>query len=268
MIEAAPIALPFVLLGASWVGWRVQRALPSHHRTRETVDAIRLVLGMLVTFAALVLGLLTSGAKGHFDLHQRNLQTYGIDLIAMDLRLREYGAEGDAARATLRSYTAAALADTWPNEPQPAGSFPRQIARMTPGSLESPSLGTMLLHVDQAIAGFSPANPLQQRLLPLLMSRMEQTLQDRWILIGSAKATISWPFFAVMVAWLVLVFAIFGLSAPANGAVYAVIGVAALSLSMAVYLIVDFDTPLTGVLKASSAPLRDALVHMDVVDGK
>ncbi len=264
MAEASPLALTFVLLAACWGGWRVQRVLPSHHRSRDTVDAVRLVLGMLVTFAALVLGLLTSSAKSHFDAHQRNLQAYSIDLISMDQRLREYGPPADAARAVLRAYTAAALADTWPEEPLPAGTYPRHVVSIGPDSIESTSLGAMLLSVDQDISQFNPATPLQRQLLPVLSERMQTTLQDRWILVGSAESTLSWPFLSVMIAWLMLVFAIFGLSAPANGAVTAVITLAAVSLSLAMWLIVDFDAPMTGFLKVSSNALREALLHMDM----
>ena len=93
---------------------------------------------------------------------------------------------------------------------------------------------------------------------------MQTTLQDRWQLVGSAQSTLSWPFMSVMVGWLVLIFAIFGLSSPANGAVIAVVALAAVSLSLALWLVVDFDAPLSGLLKVSSAPLREALAHMDM----
>jgi hypothetical protein len=43
-----------------------------------------------------------------------------------------------------------------------------------------------------------------------------------------------------------------------------VIGLAALSLSTALWLIVDFDAPLTGLLKVSSTAIREALMHMDL----
>ena len=107
MAVFTPLVLTLLLLAAGWAGWRVQMALPAHHRTRDSVETVRLVLGMLVTFAALVLGLLTSSAKGHFDTHQSNLQAYSVDLISMDQRLREYGADAAPIRAVLRAYTAA-----------------------------------------------------------------------------------------------------------------------------------------------------------------
>ena len=267
MAELATFIMPPLLMLASVIGWHVQRRLADHHRTRDTVEAVRLVLGMLVTFAALVLGLLTTSAKAHFDEHGRNLQAYSIDLIGVDQRLREYGPRADPIRAMLRAYTAAALADTWPGEPHPDGRYPTTIRPIQPGSAESTALGAMLLEADRQIATLDPATPFQQSLKTLLIARMQDMLQDRWALVGSAKPTLSWPFLSVMTGWLVLVFAVFGLSAPANRVVCAVIGLAALSLSVAVWLIIELDSPLTGLIHASSAPMRDALFHMDMPAG-
>ena len=54
----------FVLLCLSvWVGRFIHARLPETYRTRETVETMQLVIGMLVTFAALVLGLLTASVK-------------------------------------------------------------------------------------------------------------------------------------------------------------------------------------------------------------
>jgi hypothetical protein len=267
MTELAPVFLPVVLLLASFAGWRVQRALAEHHRGRDTIEAVRLVLSMLVTFAALVLGLLTTSAKAHFDRHGAALQTYGIDLIMVDQRLREYGPPADPIRATLRAYTASAVASTWPGEPAPPGRYPTHLDPLAPGSAESTLLGAMLLSVDRDVAELVPATPVQQAMKPLLATRLQTLLQDRWTLVGAAQPTLSWPFLSVMTGWLLLVFAVFGLSAPGNRVVYVVLALAALSLSVAVWLIVELDSPLTGVIQSSSAPLREALLHMDLPGG-
>lgn len=58
----------FVLLCASTgVGMYVRPRLPALHRARESVELMQIVIGMLVTFAALVLGLLTASVKQSYD---------------------------------------------------------------------------------------------------------------------------------------------------------------------------------------------------------
>ena len=47
------------------------------------------------------------------------------DITELDVRLREYGEDAAPIRAQLRAYVAAAIADTWRNEPPPSGAYPR-----------------------------------------------------------------------------------------------------------------------------------------------
>jgi hypothetical protein len=88
-------------------------------------------------------------------------------------------------------------------------------------------------------------------------------LELRWRLIETAQSTVSWPLLFLMTSWLVMIFAVFGLSSPRNRVIYATIFLCALSVSSAVFLILELDSPLTGWIIVSSEPLRDALQHID-----
>jgi hypothetical protein len=80
-----------------------------------------LVIGILVTFAALVLGLITALVKKEYDDAVNYRQEYALLLTQLDRCLRNYGPGADAARAYVRSYTAADIAIVWPSEPPPVG---------------------------------------------------------------------------------------------------------------------------------------------------
>jgi uncharacterized membrane protein YuzA (DUF378 family) len=262
--EAIIGALLFLLLLlSSALGLFLQGKLHERHRSRETIDAIRLVISILVTFTALLLGLLTSSAKIAFDDYGNRLRAYGIDIIELDQRMREYGDGIEATRALLRTYVAAAIADTWPDEPRPAGAYPTHIKTFVPGSIEGEELSAMLGQVDRALRGLEPTDRSHQQLADLLKARMGQTLEQRWRLIETSTSTVSWPLLTLMTSWLVMIFAVFGLSSPRNRVVYVTIALCALSISSAVFMILELDTPLTGWLVASSQPLRDALLHID-----
>src|SRR5450432_4758267 len=100
MVEISVAGLLFLLLLVSCaIGLSLQARLAERHRSRETIDAIRLVISILVTFTALLLGLLTSSAKIAFDDYGNRLRAYGIDIIELDQRMREYG---DVVEATRR----------------------------------------------------------------------------------------------------------------------------------------------------------------------
>ena len=112
LVLTALVAL--ALLVAAAIGFATQRRLRPHHISHETFDSVRLLMSMLLTFTALVLGLLTSSAKERHDSYDRLLSDYSADLIELDHRLRVYGSDAEEIRMSLRAYTAAAIADTWP----------------------------------------------------------------------------------------------------------------------------------------------------------
>jgi hypothetical protein len=70
------------------------------------------------------------------------------------------------------------------------------------------------------------------------------------------------PFYLVLVFWLAVAFASFGLSAPRNMIAFVMLGLGAVSIASAIFVIVDLDTPFTGLFSVSSQPLRHALAHL------
>jgi hypothetical protein len=62
-----------------------------------------------------------------------------------------------------------------------------------------------------------------------------------------------------MVFWLAVIFVSFGLFAPRNATVIATLFVCALSVSGAIFLILELDSPFSGLLQISDAPLRNAI---------
>ena len=87
--------------------------------------------------------------------------------------------------------------------------------------------------------------------------------QARWLLFAqSTESPIPVPFLIVLVFWLCIIFASFGLYAPANPTVVATLGVCALSVAGAIFLILELALPFAGVIRVSSASLRGALAHL------
>ena len=138
LLDAAVVLV--ILLGSSTLGLRVRPLLSERHRSRDVIEFVQLVVAMLVTFAALVLGLLTSSAKTSFDKVGDDLRGLAIQLIQLDRSLREWGAEAQPTREPLRAYTAAAIATTWTREPKPPGDY---YPGGGPGSAERLSLYRM-----------------------------------------------------------------------------------------------------------------------------
>ncbi|MQR01470.1 bestrophin-like domain [Glaciimonas soli] len=266
MSEIWSAILVFVLLLASTaIGVLVKPLLPEEHKAHETVQLMQLVMGMLITFAALVLGLMTTSARNHFDSVTNDIRAYSADLIQLDVTFREYGADMDFARRNLRAYTAAAIATTWPDEIRPAGDYyPKDIpAENNQEKLEDFRLGAMLHATEQQVRRVSPHDAFHQSLLDVSLTQFDRVIQARWKLIEEAHSSISLPFFSMLALWLMIIFLSFGLVAPRNALALVTITLGALSIASSLYVIVDLDTPFTGPIVVASQPMRDALMHMN-----
>ena len=87
--------------------------------------------------------------------------------------------------------------------------------------------------------------------------------RQRLLLIAQHESTaVSGVFLVILSFWLFVLFASFGLFAPRNTTVVAVLLISALSVSGAIFLILELDQPFHGLIQVSSAPLRNAFAHL------
>ena len=222
-----------------------------------------MIVNILVTFAALVLGLLVTSGKAEFDEHTDVYRRYGASLIQLDQRLQAYGRDADPIRTKLRAYTASVIVDTWPNEPQPPGDYPKTFKLITPGSDESVELTVLMSQIDDMIQALMPSDPLHQRIAALMQEELRAVETERWRLVEGTQSRLSPIFVTVLVFWLLIVFTVFGILTPFNMLTAIIVGMTAISVASSIYLILDLDTPFDGYIVISNQPLRDALWHLD-----
>ena len=86
--------------------------------------------------------------------------------------------------------------------------------------------------------------------------------EERWLLAAESEGSVPRPFLAVLVFWLAILFAGFGLFAPRHATDVAALLVCALSLAAAVFLILEMDRPFAGLVTVSAAPMRTALARL------
>jgi hypothetical protein len=70
------------LFGAGLLGMRVRAALPEHHLTADTKDAVRIGMGLVATMAALVLGLLVASTKGAYDTQKSEVMQMAAKIVS------------------------------------------------------------------------------------------------------------------------------------------------------------------------------------------
>ena len=78
-------------------------------------------------------------------------------------------------------------------------------------------------------------------------------------MIEEAQNQLPLPFLIILLFWLTMLFASFGLFSPRNATVITVLFVCACSVSAAIFLVLEMNRPLTGIIRVSDAPLLKAL---------
>jgi len=81
--------------------------------------------------------------------------------------------------------------------------------------------------------------------------------------VAATQPSVPVPFLVILVFWLTIIFASFGVFAPRNAMVLIVFFVCALSVSLAVFLVLEMGSPFDGLLKVSADPLRYAYTHLN-----
>jgi hypothetical protein len=240
------------IFGGTLLGMAVRVFLPERHMTSESKDAVKLGTGMVATLAALVLGLLIGSAKGTFDTMTGELRQMGAKIMVLDSVMAQYGPETREARDLLRRGTASAVERIWPEETTRLEvSKARQLS------------GNDIAVLEDKLRQLSPRNDSERWLQSRALQLSAEIAEARSLLVQQVgQSSLPKPFLVLLVCWLIIIFASFGLFSPRNATVIVVLFVCALSASAALFLILELDQPYQGLIKISSAPLRSALAHI------
>jgi hypothetical protein len=197
-----------------------------------------------------VLGLLIATAKTSFDTTDGEIRRYGADLILLAETFRDYGDTAAAPAAILRTYTKRLLADDWPS------SGGRGFLA------EDADAGALLEHVREAIRALAPIDPGQTWLRDQALQISSSLLQQRWLLIEQSEPSVRPLMLTVLVTWITLIFAGFGLNAPRNATVITAFLICSLAIGGSVFLILQLDSPFDGLMRISSRSIENAMAHM------
>ena len=230
-------------------GLYLHRLLPDSHLTRETQDVVRLGIGMISVLASLVLGLLIATAKGSYDTTNQAVRTYAAELALLNETLRDYGGTASVPRDILRQYTGRLIGDIWP-----AGT-----ARP---NLNDDHAERLLEHVRERVRALTPVDDGQKWLRDQALKIDTELLRERWLLIGDQQHNVSPIVLGILVSWITVIFVSFGLNAPRNGTVCAAFVICSLTIGGSIFLILEMDRPLTGIMQISDAPMREVVGQM------
>ena len=242
------------VFGGALFGLFARRLVPEHHLSADSKDVVKLGIALIATMAALVLSLLIASAKSTYDTRSNQLLEISADIVLLDRELARYGPETKDARALLKHYVAVVIERFWPANPDRRGTIePRAAIDARASPVEA---------LFDKLQELSPQNETQRALHSQALMMARDLARTRVLLFEQLRSSIPVPFLVVLVFWLCIIFASFGLFAPTNTTVIATFFVCALSVSGAIFLILELDRSFEGFVQVSSAPLRAALVQL------
>lgn len=237
-------------LGGSLAGIWLAGVLPAHHLQGASRDTVNVGIGLVATMSALVLGLVTASAKSSFDAVDDAVKHTAADVLAVDRLLARYGPETAGIRGDLKAVLADRVEAVWPEHAAPT-ALPEPAENLA--DVEG---------IADAILRLTPRDPGQRWLQARSLDLADEVFQARWLVYAGHGSSVPPLFLGVLLFWLTITFASFGLFAPRNATVLAILIAAALSVAGAVFLVLELDEPFDGMLRVSPDPLRYALARL------
>jgi len=241
----AALTLGGVCLGGL-IGAILRGILPKHHLSKNSRQLIKSAAGLMATLVALIIGLLVSSAKGTFDAANTGIAQIGAKAIALDRILKRYGPETKDIRDLLQKHVELSI---------------RRLASAESISTEDDAAMEVAAGIETVrdkIRDLMPKNDNQRQLQTQALQTTDETLAALLQLLEQSQSDLPTFFVVVLIAWLSALFTSFGILAPPNATAYGALLVCAVSISCAVFLILELNRPLQGAIQVSIVPLQKA----------
>jgi hypothetical protein len=170
----------------------------------DSKELIKLVMGLIATITALVLGLQIFSAHSAYEAQETELEQLSVHLYQVDRILDHFGPDALETRELLRRIVTADIERTWASNGVGATRFSllsiqRETERLFDG------IANLAPHTDLERFG-------QSRALQLLGTIGE----TRRLMVEQAQSALTMPFLIILVSWLTVLFFSFGLFARFN----------------------------------------------------
>ena len=242
-------AIAFVLvLGGAVLGMYSRRITSADHLRDDVKDVVRLSTGLIGTIAALVLGLLIASAKNSYDARTTQFKQITANVILLDLLLEQYGLDAQNLRGLLR-IGVPIIVERITNEGRSGKSAPFETTS---------EAQRFVARIQDLKSNTEAQHALQVRIVNAAI----QLAQSRLALFTQTHDSIPAPFLTILIFWLTIIFASFGLFVRPVPIVVITFVVGALSVSGALFLILEMDQPFAGLFQIPTDTLSNALAPL------
>jgi len=238
-----------VLFGSALAGVMAHARLPAAVLSMQTRTTIGRGVTMVAVLAALLLSLMTVYVVRQFNSARDDVVRLSSRLVELDHVLRQVGPAAAPARQLLFRYGARTLKEVWPEaEPrlgvdgadstQLMNQLEDAVSVLHPGAAEAAAAAARAREMVQALAGVS------------------------WTLSPDPPPILS-PWVTLMLLfWMMLAFAGWGLLAPRTKLALGSLSLCAAAAAGGLFVMADYSSAFGGLILISSEPLQNALFVM------
>jgi hypothetical protein len=234
------------LLSGAFAGAKLRDRLPEHELSDETKNLVSVSSAVLGTLSALVLGLLISNANTSFTRLGGEVTALSAQVLRLDHILSRYGANVEPARNVVLQYAEHKAVDLFPDDPADV-------------RLSNPATYELLQRLEDMLLALRPANARDQWWLGQATALAAKIGDSRWLIAQQVGQGTPKAFVALLVFWLALLFASFGLFAPRNFTSAITLTLCALAVAGAVAMFLELERGFGGFVRISPAPMLQAV---------
>ncbi|MCX5580292.1 hypothetical protein [Kaistia terrae] len=235
------------IFGGVLCGLTASRLLPEHHLGAETRNAVGVSMAVVGTMSALVIGLLISTASTSFSARTNAIGNLSVDIVRLNRSLVRYGPDASGIRDTIRTYAQAKVGEL------SAGVDRHEMGMQT---LE------MLERVSDQIFDLRPTTDRERQIQAQAVQLVNEIQDARWLLIERDTSAVPGPFLVLLIFWLSILFASFGLFAPRNVTAILALFLCSVAVAGGIFMILELALPSEGVVTPSLEPMRAAIAEL------
>jgi hypothetical protein len=237
--------------GSLYLGGWIARRMPEGHLVYEAQKSAQFGISMMATLAALVLGFMVTSARATFDRANDDIVGVSTSILLLDRALSGYGPETAPIRRDVRAFLARATERVAPD-----GEMDTIVFRLPHTSL------SLITQLQSSILALQPETEGKWWFQHRALEATAQLAQQRILTSEHEKSSEPIPLLVVVTAWIVLIFIGMGTFAMHNASVRVVLFCAALAFSGSIFLVMELESPYTGLLRVSGAPLLQAATEL------
>ena len=237
--------------GAAVLGMYLRPNLPVRDLDDHSRDVVKLVMGLVATMAALVLGLLVASADAAHGQQSEELKDFSVEVVLLDRTLGLYGPDAQAVRDQLRDLVRQTHDAVW---------SPHAVR---PENLNSETVQRSVRAQVARIVALEPKTDAQRMLKSRALDQSDSVSRTRLHMFEGREGQFAWPFLAMLIFWVSILFLGFALLAPSTLTLAVTEFLGAISVAAAIFMILELNAPFSGLMRVSDAPLRAAITQLD-----